>query len=386
MKHKMNRSKFSEFLFEETEHTIDDFIEMVKSKCKAFISNEDVRRNYLNEKFIFRGIQYDRTAFSNEFNSKILFRKHDVVDKAYLRNLVYKDVRKDRAPKDTSKSHHEFFDKMFLKKFNHNLRSSSLFCTTNQDQASSYGQMFVVFPTGENIEAFSSKSITDLYDNFFSIAADGYIKILEKIGSKAIDDLNRYDLYFDKIENIFSGYVAHHFAKEPEYSRPKLAFKSHGILSTSLFVAMLIFNIKNEHMTIEEIKNFLITKIINCFSVLRHYDSIEEARDKIKSPYGKKEPKLNMELLDIIEDAVNQQANLSDCIKNIEKLIEDNFDEIFEYKQMDMSEIFSDGETEIMLVCDGWFGYQTVHKSDNNDEAQEEFMNVINRIFSNEEK
>jgi hypothetical protein len=73
MKHKMNRSKFSEFLFEETEHTVDDFIEMVKSKCKAFISNEDVRRNYLNEKFIFRGIQYDRTAFSNEFNSKIKY-------------------------------------------------------------------------------------------------------------------------------------------------------------------------------------------------------------------------------------------------------------------------------------------------------------------------
>lgn len=377
------KKKFSEFLFEEENHDIYSFISMVKSKCKTFISDPKVKENYLKGKFIYRGM--DASSYigdSDRFGSKIGFRKLHTEDR--IRHMVFKDVRKNRSPKDSSQDHHKFFDEMFSKKFGVTLRSSSLFCTTNPEQASNYGSPFIIFPTGDNFAAFSSYSTADLYDNFFSTDNEAYLKVMNSIGENIESALKKHDLYFDKIESFFDEYipslgpiVLKHFQSKDVGVR--YARKINGKNSISLQIAVHLFLLPKS-FSLEDLQYNLKLELINALSIKSFYSSIESLRTKIDQGIND-EPILNDKVLAKIEEVIEVQTSLKDAYENVKKFIEDNFDEIFGYSEMTFDQVFNNGGNEIMLVCDSWYGLQTIDGVDENGE-DEEFLNIIGKIFS----
>jgi hypothetical protein len=136
---------------------------------------------------------------------------------------------------------------------------------------------------------------------------------------------------------------------------------------------------------LDDIRENITLELINALSIKSFYSSVESLKTKIDKGIFD-EPILDDKIIKKIEDVVNSQTNLEKAHDNFKKFIEDNFDEIFGYKEMDFNQVFSNNGNEIMLMCDSWFGIQTIDGVDENgvDEngVDEEFLNIIGKIFS----
>ena len=65
-----------------------------------------------------------------------------------------KTPRLGRQPKDTPPLAHDALNKAFKDKFGNRLRSNSVFCTSNWDQASGYGNnMYIIVPKDAKLYA-----------------------------------------------------------------------------------------------------------------------------------------------------------------------------------------------------------------------------------------
>ena len=80
-------------------------------------------------------------------------------------------IRTNREPKDTPLWIHRQLDDMFYKKFGIKARSSTLFTTGDKGVASSYGDVFIVFPKGQYTVLWS-EDVGDLYERIKHIYTD----------------------------------------------------------------------------------------------------------------------------------------------------------------------------------------------------------------------
>lgn len=101
-------------------------------------------------------------GFNEEMNIgsdfPLLFRgmgKNDAV-------LLRKNVRNDRRDLDIPEIVSNYIDDAFLRVYDHRYHTNSLFASSNQEQAKTYGDVFIIFPVG-NYEAIWSYEIYDLY-------------------------------------------------------------------------------------------------------------------------------------------------------------------------------------------------------------------------------
>jgi len=84
-------------------------------------------------------------------------------------DIIIKDVRKDREPKDTVPVISKLFDDLLFKKFKWHPRQEGLFITSNRNEAQSYGfseeLVHVIFPVGK-FKYVWSPSIIDFWTEF----------------------------------------------------------------------------------------------------------------------------------------------------------------------------------------------------------------------------
>jgi len=88
-------------------------------------------------------------------------------------------VRKDRRPFSTDYREHEMIDKMFEKEFGWKVRSNSVFATSNEFDADTYGRPYLFFPVGKFKYVWSPK-VRDLWGTLGATKREIVTK--EKIG------------------------------------------------------------------------------------------------------------------------------------------------------------------------------------------------------------
>ena len=71
-------------------------------------------------------------------------------------------VREDRRPFSTNYREHEIIDKMFKKEFGWKVRSNSVFATSSEGDADTYGRPYLFFPVGKFRYVWSPK-VRDLW-------------------------------------------------------------------------------------------------------------------------------------------------------------------------------------------------------------------------------
>lgn len=86
-----------------------------------------------------------------------LFRGTDAIEP-----VVYKAMRSNRTPLNTSQSTQQLLDQWFIKKFGHPYRSSGIYTTGDRNEAAEYGDVYRIFPIGQFSFVWSPK-ISDLY-------------------------------------------------------------------------------------------------------------------------------------------------------------------------------------------------------------------------------
>lgn len=76
-----------------------------------------------------------------------------------------------RKPKDTHENIHHVADRWFEKTFGIKARSGTIFCSTDIDQAQSYGKVFEVsFPEGVEYKLLFSRKVVDFAEIMFDDA------------------------------------------------------------------------------------------------------------------------------------------------------------------------------------------------------------------------
>lgn len=76
--------------------------------------------------------------------------------------ITKQDVRKNRKPKSSSLSYHNYLNKFFQYAYKIPLRSESIFCTGDIRTSEMYGNVFIVFPLN-NYKIYWSLEICDLF-------------------------------------------------------------------------------------------------------------------------------------------------------------------------------------------------------------------------------
>jgi len=149
---------------------IYDIIPLIKRDCKKWI-------NESNGQFAFRGMK-----------NKPLFIKHD--------------VRKNRKPKDTSKSQHELMDNVMNDKFGWHPRSEGLFCSGDMMSTTDYGVPYMIFPIGDYRYVWNPKVKDSFLDT--SNFSSWWVQLL----SIAIEDkfLNKF-IMEKSTKKMLKGYI-----------------------------------------------------------------------------------------------------------------------------------------------------------------------------------
>ena len=145
--------------------SIDDFKKSFKNDCKEWFKNNSINN------LLFRGIKNETKEI---FKGKVL---------------------KNRKPKDSAQSLHDFYNKIFIKKFKILLRSQSLFCVQTPIMTVPYGQRYIIFPIN-NYTLYGSNLIKDLYlynENIY----DFHI-MMDDFKNKSLDSLS---LFYKKFQN-----------------------------------------------------------------------------------------------------------------------------------------------------------------------------------------
>ena len=150
----------------------EEFIAGVKEKCQPFL--KDMGKRMINDDiFVFRGF----TSHSGDY--------------------IHGTVRTNREPKDTNRAFHELFNNWTKEKFGIYSRSECLFATSDEGEASEYGSVFAVFPTGPYEEIYSSV-ISDLYDQLLSNPSKLIMNFHKFNERRFADVLEEYHLITDE--------------------------------------------------------------------------------------------------------------------------------------------------------------------------------------------
>lgn len=81
--------------------------------------------------------------------------------------IIYKDIRKDRRPKNTAPIRSAVYDEIFNELFHIRFRSNAIFCSGDLHQANGYGNnTYLIFPFGKYNIIWSNK-VRDMYDNMY---------------------------------------------------------------------------------------------------------------------------------------------------------------------------------------------------------------------------
>lgn len=120
---------------ENKDEVLDKIIERIKSDCKPWI------QEFGGLVPLYRGIISNTPFFSRQY------------------------VRQDRKPRDSGREIHKKWDNFFKKEFGHPFRSASVFASTNYNDASDYGDVFLIFPTQTYSYVFSPY-VSDLTESF----------------------------------------------------------------------------------------------------------------------------------------------------------------------------------------------------------------------------
>lgn len=120
----------------------DIFLRLIKKKCKQIIN---IYENS-EEKYIFRGIK----------------RGHD--------NILRIKIRQDRSPGYLHETMHEITNETIIKLGGVAHRGNSIFCSTNLNTASSWGNTYVVFPIdGFDVTYFKNLDSNYMYNDLSSL-------------------------------------------------------------------------------------------------------------------------------------------------------------------------------------------------------------------------
>lgn len=186
----------------------------------SYDSFEVVRQVYDNS---FPYLREYMRSFRINIKTPMLYSGRSSKDIWFKRN-----IRTDRYPKDTPGESHNVVDEMFYDAFNVKARSNSIFCTGKSKEASNYGTIYGIFPTGNDYIIIWSPKITDFYSEIIDSGDFGFIgwdlpdivyNIQEydsDLEDQAIDDLkerfeseNDYEDYEDEFawEDAMDEYV-----------------------------------------------------------------------------------------------------------------------------------------------------------------------------------
>ena len=144
-------TKFSQFLkesiapqsFTESKESINELREFIRVNCKPFLRSK-LFQMYGDGEFIYRGL----VSATNEV--------------AMIKTVRVKDeTSSGRNPLNTSMKLHNAADSFFEDKFGHYYRSSSVFCTMDEEVASNYGPAYAIIPIGD-FDVCQSKVVNDL--------------------------------------------------------------------------------------------------------------------------------------------------------------------------------------------------------------------------------
>lgn len=155
--------RLNNYIIEKNEKNdkIEKHLSLIKSKCKKAV-NVMIR----SERGIWRGIEiYD--------------------------DLIIRNVRKDRRPKHSVLKYSNFLDNALKKKFGWKPRSEGLFVTGSASIADDYGNLYLVFPTG-NFKFIWNEKIQDFYTFLYSGGTDDFTKkeTIQKQVDTAFTDKN----------------------------------------------------------------------------------------------------------------------------------------------------------------------------------------------------
>ena len=103
----------------EQELSSSNYLQIIEEKCKPFLSDVKKAKRFL---------------LSGKRSSKVVFQR---------------EVRKNRKPKDTSKTIHDLANVYFKDKFGVEARNKSIFCTGDLSETGRYGDTYLIFPVGE---------------------------------------------------------------------------------------------------------------------------------------------------------------------------------------------------------------------------------------------
>ena len=123
--------KFYNYLNEST--TSHEIMDILSNKCKPFLRKMKEERM---STFVYSGRERSEDFFIGQ-------------------------IRKDRRPLHTPKKVHNLLDKLFEQYHGIKLRSKSLFCTINSNDAINYGILYLIFPI-DKFEFYHHPDITDL--------------------------------------------------------------------------------------------------------------------------------------------------------------------------------------------------------------------------------
>lgn len=131
--------RFKKYLNEQKELTIKEALENIKKECQPFL--KDLKKASPINNLLYSG------------------RKEKTLE------AFRGTVRKNRVPKDTPLSIHNWLDSWFEENFGIKARSNSLMAVGDTSVAKGYGNLYAIFPIG-NYEIIWSPEISDLYTEF----------------------------------------------------------------------------------------------------------------------------------------------------------------------------------------------------------------------------
>ena len=129
--------------------------------------------NFINEEInVVQYLPYIKKKCSMAIKTMISSKSFMLRGLDESKELVRKKVRQDRRPKDSWAEYSEFLDKELKEKFGWKPRSEGLFVTSKYMTASSYGNVYIIFPIG-NFKYVWNKEVEDNLKLLGSRWADG---------------------------------------------------------------------------------------------------------------------------------------------------------------------------------------------------------------------
>ena len=148
--------KFKQYLTEAKINDGEEAIDFIKKNCKPYL-------NDWKKSGTWRSSPYN--ALYSGRKSKDSFGSEDI---------IIKNVRKNRKPKDTSIMKHNYYDLKFEEKFGLKLRSETVFCVSDTRFAKVYGKPYYIFPIGK-YEIYWSPYISDMTMDMTFFYIPGYV-------------------------------------------------------------------------------------------------------------------------------------------------------------------------------------------------------------------